>query len=100
MIRCAHVIGQGRLGQHWADRLDSIGIDTIRWSQRHLILFGTLDIGRPLKRLMQSLSPFQMAPLQKWHSTWPQDSDQVRCWPTMLAPCPWTHCPSRRKTAR
>ena len=26
MIRCAHVIGQGRLGQHWADRLDSIGI--------------------------------------------------------------------------
>ena len=33
MIRCAHVIGQGRLGQHWADRLDSIGIDTIRWSR-------------------------------------------------------------------
>ena len=33
MIHRAHVIGQGRLGQHWADRLEGIGIETIRWSR-------------------------------------------------------------------
>lgn len=33
MIRSAHVIGQGRLGKHWADRLEHLGIHTQRWSR-------------------------------------------------------------------
>ena len=33
MIRCAHVIGMGRLGRHLADRLDAIGVATTRWNR-------------------------------------------------------------------
>ncbi|MDA8695526.1 DUF2520 domain-containing protein [Flavobacteriales bacterium] len=33
MIQSAHVIGQGRLGHHWADRLEELGIRTHRWSR-------------------------------------------------------------------
>lgn len=33
MIQSAHVIGQGRLGHHWADRLEELGIRTHRWGR-------------------------------------------------------------------
>ncbi len=33
MIESAHVIGMGRLGRHWADRLESLDISVDRWSR-------------------------------------------------------------------
>ena len=33
MIATAHVIGMGRLGRHLADRLETIGVNTQRWSR-------------------------------------------------------------------
>jgi len=33
MIQSAHVIGQGRLGRHWADRLLDLGVRTQRWGR-------------------------------------------------------------------
>ena len=33
MIATAHVIGMGRLGRHLADRLETIGVSTQRWSR-------------------------------------------------------------------
>ena len=33
MIGSAHVIGMGRLGRHWADRLSTLNVDVHRWSR-------------------------------------------------------------------